>query len=514
VVAVTGPGELELTVRSAGALRRGVDSDLTASSLRVVVTSWRTPYRGWTGRLEPLPGLVDHSVRLPERGRGEAVVTLSLAEPVPLRRIIAATRPALEPVHATVGTPARRAVTVDAPAGPAVEVDATAANPKGRERYGGRLVAGRLVLSGDGASWEVVRSSDSVTVVAGRTGEPLDDRQAAALARVDVASYHRCGAAPDRHGEAVGGSPGGAASGAQGSVEVPPAARAWVLAQLAMTGLVLHDPDPPVELAAELACLLRAPLPGPDADPAAWELRSVRQRRAAMRHHAVGLAARPPPVSALLLTRRPELVAPVVEAMAAQTYPELEIAVGVHGGELPRHLRGRLTGPVVSVPAERNLGQALAELTRAAGGQIVTKVDDDDRYGPEHVWDVVLARHYSGATVAGKGADFVHVEPRDLTVRRGMAAELYTDTVAGGTLTLARADLAAIGGWPPVPRWVDRALLDRVLVAGGLVYRTHPLGFVYTRHGDGHTWQADHDHFLVDPQRTWRGFPPGEEIGW
>jgi hypothetical protein len=169
---------------------------------------------------------------------------------------------------------------------------------------------------------------------------------------------------------------------------------------------------------------------------------------------------------------------------------------------------------VVSVPAERNLGQALAELTRAAGGQIVTKVDDDDRYGPEHVWDVVLARHYSGATVAGKGADFVHVEPRDLTVRRGMAAELYTDTVAGGTLTLARADLAAIGGWPPVPRWVDRALLDRVLAAGGPVYRTHPLGFVYTRHGDGHTWQADHDHFLVDPQRTWRGFPPGEEIGW
>lgn len=283
-----------------------------------------------------------------------------------------------------------------------------------------------------------------------------------------------------------------------------------MLAQLAMTGLVLHAPNPPDLLAPELAARLREPLPDRAADPLVWEVRSVRQRRAALRHHAAGLA-RPPSVSALLVTKRPQLLAAALAAMTAQTYPELEVVVGLHGGELPSGIRP--TGPVVQIPAERNLGEALAETTRAAGGELVTKVDDDDRYGPEHIWDVVMAWHYSGATVAGKGADFVYLEPKDVTVRRRMGAEFYTDAVAGGTLTAARADLAAAGGWPPVPRWVDRALLDQVLAGGGLVYRTHPLGFVYTRHGDGHTWESDLDHFLVDPQRRWDGLPSDSEIG-
>jgi hypothetical protein len=59
----------------------------------------------------------------------------------------------------------------------------------------------------------------------------------------------------------------------------------------------------------------------------------------------------------------------------------------------------------------------------------------------------------------------------------------------------------------------DRALLDRVLADGGLVYRTHGFGFVYTRHGDGHTWDPGLDYFARDPVRTWNGLPPYEEFG-
>ena len=114
--------------------------------------------------------------------------------------------------------------------------------------------------------------------------------------------------------------------------------------------------------------------------------------------------------------------------------------------------------------------------------------------------------HYSGATVVGKGAEFVYVEPRDRTVRRRMGSELYSGVVAGGTMLLSRGDLEAVGGWRPMPRSVDRGLLDRVLNAGGLVYRTHGFGFVYTRHGDGHTWDPGVDYFLHDPRRAGPGF--------
>jgi hypothetical protein len=422
---------------------------------------------------------------------------------------------------------ARPAPPLTSPEGAGVVVDATGANPQGRHRYGRRLPTGRLVLAAGGGAgaigWRIARVPDGTTVVAGRVGDPLERHQSAVLAELGVVRP-----APEGIGAEGSGSPAPEGIGAESTVaarepEASPLAWAHLLVQLAMTGVVVHAPDlPPAvtdRLAPELAGLVAAPLPARGGDPLEWEIRSVRQRRAAMRHHAAGFApgppaTRPPPVSAVLVTKRPQLVAPAVAALAAQTYPELEIVVGRHGhegalGDLPggREIR------VVSIPAERNLGEALAEATAAASGTLITKVDDDDRYGPEHVWDLVLARHYAGATVAGKGAELVYLEPKDLTVRRRMAAETYTDTVAGGTITLARDDLAAVGGWPAVPRWVDRALLDRVLGEGGQVYRTHPLGFVYTRHDNGHTWEAELDHFVHDAQRKWRGLPPYQEFG-
>lgn len=374
------------------------------------------------------------------------------------------------------------------PASGPVAVAATAANPRGRHRYGHRLPRTRLRLVTGGAGevrWEAVRIPDGTVLVAGRAGDPLDQRQAAVLRELGTVTAGPAAAAPPAY--------------------------AHVLVQLAMTGVIVHAPDLPAaaaeRLAPELAGLLRAPLPGRHTDPLEWEIRSVRQRRAAMRHHA-GLA--PPRVTAVLVSKRPRLVGPALAACATQTYPELEIVLGTHGFEVPP------PGPgvrVVPIGAGRNLGEALAEASAAATGTLVTKVDDDDRYGPEHIWDLVLAHHYSGATVVGKGAELVYLAPKDLTVRRRMAAEIGTDTVAGGTIMLARDHLAALGGWPAVPRWVDRALLDRALGDGGTVYRTHPLGFIYTRHGDGHTWEADLSRFQVGARRTWRGLPPYPEFG-
>ena len=395
-----------------------------------------------------------------------------------------------------------------------VSADATTANPLGRQRYGRHLPAGRLrlVAGTGGAWWQIGRGAPPtarfVVVVAGRVGGPLDEPQAAVLR--ELGAVHL-----------AGGWDGG----------MPPVAAATAIVQLAMTGVVLHAGELPGDvaplLAPELSALVLDPLPGRDADPLEWEIRSVRQRRAALRHHATGLAAPAaagaaptplPAVTAVLLTRRPHQLARVVRELAGQTYPDLEIVVGLHGVDLPAAVRDGLTAQprpfhLVRVAASRNFGEALGEATRRAGGSVVTKVDDDDRYGPEHVWDLVLARHYSGAALVGKGAEFVHVEPRGMTVRRRMGAELFTDVVAGGTILVARDDLEAVGGWSPVDRSVDRDLLDRVLGAGGRVYRTHPLGFIYTRHAGGHTWETGLDYFLRDPLRRWRGLPRHDEFG-
>ncbi|MEV0157510.1 hypothetical protein AB0H57_27815 [Micromonospora sp. NPDC050686] len=565
------PGEL--TVATVGELARhalGTPDAPGVRELRVVVERWQAPRPGWSGRLGPLPGLLGHQLSLPRAGTGPAQVSVTLADPLPPHRVVAAVLDTLRPT-AALPTPGAADLAVDgglpgwlspgavtrAPAGPEpgdapvrpydlrllpagadvpaeppagrlnvpaarltgdltgvttatggplVLVDAGAANPIGRNKYGAKMPTGRLLIDAvDGTPrWRITTGEQ--TVVAGRVGDPLDGRQSAVLR--DLGSVT-------------------APAGAGGP------ALAATVAQLAMTGLLVHAPDLPAEVAEllgpELAGLTVAAPPGPDADPIDRELASIRQRRAALRRHATALAlprataaypalARPPSVTALLMTRRPERLVVALRDLTGQTYPELEVVVGLHGVELPPEVAAAVAAcplpvQVVTVAGDVCFGEALAEITRYARGTLVTKVDDDDRYGVEHVWDLVLARHYSGATVVGKGAEFVYLEPRDLTVRRRMASEFYDDVVAGGTMLLSRGDLEAAGGWRPVNRSIDRALLDRVLDAGGLVYRTHGFGFLYTRHGEGHTWDPGLDYFVQNPLRQWTGLPPHETFG-
>jgi hypothetical protein len=562
----------DLLVTSATDLRRWALSPEAAtpvSQMRVVVEEWRAPSPGWSGRLGPLPHLVGHELLLPSSGRGRAEVFVAVGEPVPAELAVLSVLQALDPAASmpvptspdimvngwrpgwlpparalrrrTVGSASPGAgrhdvilVTHDGlehddPTGtdsdqppqlragasgihsdpPLVLVDAASANPSGRRRYDARLPTGvvRLARHESTARWWVESGAgDQPPIVAGVVGEPLDARQREVLANLSSISC----ALP---------------------IDVPSDLCAATIAQLAMTGVLLHTPDLDVGigklLGPELAELLSRPVSSRDGLDR--EIASVRQRRAALRWHATGIgliagsqAALPglshlPGVTALLLTRRTDRLGPVLADLARQTYPELEVVVGFHGVEPTRgdlEAVSRYEGHIemVSVPANVTFGGALGEVTRRARGTLLTKVDDDDRYGAEHVWDLVLAKHYSGATLVGKGAEFVYLARRDRTIRRRMDSEVYDGYVAGGTMLVARGDLEAVGGWRPVKRSVDRTLIDRLLAAGGLVYRTHGFGYIYTRHDEGHTWEVSLEQFERDAMRTWAGLPPYGEF--
>ncbi|MFY1673528.1 glycosyltransferase [Plantactinospora sp. WMMB334] len=397
-----------------------------------------------------------------------------------------------------------------------VLLDAEYAVPIGRYGpFGADAPRAELTFSAgpDGGGWRI-RGPEPLDR-SGRLDRPwLDERTWAALAGIGVLD---CPSVPGRR----------------------PRAEAALLLHLALAGVLVRAPGLPpactAHLSDEVVELLRAPLPdrpvtGPDPD-LEWEVRAVRQRRAALRRHARGFAlprlaaatfpglGALPSVSVLLVTRRLEHVLDAVRAVAAQTYPELEIVLCLHGVGLPAGLRRRLAGygrpvEVVEVPAGRSFGEALVAATARARGTLVTKFDDDDTYGPEHVWDLVLARHHSGATMVGKAAEFVHLGALDITVRRDAGApESFAPIVAGGTILIGRGDLAEVGGWRPVPRSVDRGLIDRVRRAGGLVYRTHPLGYVYRRRPAGHTWDPGLEYFLRDGGAQWTGLPRHAEFG-
>ncbi|MEV0718762.1 hypothetical protein [Asanoa sp. NPDC050611] len=538
VIVASTPGQLrELLARpSSAAPVRGV---------RIHV-HWQALRPGWSGAVDPLPRLRRHKVSLPLRRRGLASVTFALHEPLPLRDVVRSALNALVPVR-RLPMPASPDVAATGGVLPAFLPPAARVGPLPPPD---EIRPTDVLLTGDPAADPALAGAVLVS----------DRSQAGGVVLLDAIRINPCGR-PDRTAAGaltlVLGEPRSGPTVRSGpldgigldhlTIEIvrrqatvdatglagwsgDPTAAAALLVQIAATGAVLRAPDlPPAVtklLAPELAALLDEPT---TADPVALEAQSIRQRRAALRGHAAELvlprlAAFPqlralPTVSALLMTRRPDILLPVLDALEKQSYPELEIVVGVHGCPPPPALSAwvaRCARPVqvVEVPAGVDFGTGLGVVTARSHGSLVTKVDDDDTYGPEHVWDLVLARHYSGATMVGKGAEFVHLEERGETIRRRFGhPESYAESVAGGTILIGRGDLENAGGWRPVPRSVDLGVITRVRADGGLIYRTHPFGYVYHRRERGHTWDPGQQYFVDQAVTSWPGLPPYAEFG-
>ena len=251
------------------------------------------------------------------------------------------------------------------------------------------------------------------------------------------------------------------------------------------------------------------------------ESHSVELRRTAMREVCVSDPLRrsapwsslvgPPTVSVVMATRRPDFLEHALGQLEDQSYPSMEVIVVLHGDAFPESVDSRLAEvesvnlEVIRVSGDLVFGQALNVGISRTNGVIVTKWDDDDWYGRDHVWDLVLALEYSGADLVGKAAEFVYVAELDITVRRfPEGADTVSRTIAGGTLAAGRDTLKAIGGFPPVPRFVDQGLLARLVDRGGVPFRTHGYGYLLNRHGE-HTWSIDTDYFLDASFRQWRG---------
>jgi hypothetical protein len=254
------------------------------------------------------------------------------------------------------------------------------------------------------------------------------------------------------------------------------------------------------------------------------EQASIAQRRRALRHHGAwyvwrelavraGLVEPPAPsISVLLSTNRPDHLLEAVGRVDRQHHPRLELIVALHGDgfgdNVPSRLRRATSRPVTVLrqPADRPLGAVLNAATAAASGQLIAKMDDDDLYDADHLTDLVEALRYSGATLVGKGSEYVYLEEVDTTVRRlPRGAESTNRNVAGGTLMLARDDLQRVGWWQQVPQSVDQRLVDDVTRGGGRLHRTHGAGFILYRRDGGHTWQASADYFLRQAVAQWRG---------
>lgn len=313
-----------------------------------------------------------------------------------------------------------------------------------------------------------------------------------------------------------------------------PAAHArWLLAAIASGVPVLPLAPLPGPVAGLLGDVVVATLasvtPDDVADPDLRERASVLQRRAVLAQHTSAarlrqladdlglLAPRPRSVTIVMATNRERFLDHACRQIARQDWPRLEVVVVTHGARAPAtvrqvvdaHLGDRPT-TLRHVTEQWTLGDALNVGVELAGGELVTKFDDDDFYSPAHVTELVQALDHSAADVVGKAAEFVHLAQTSTTLRRwGRGGERYSATLAGGTLLFRRDVWRDLAGFPRVDLGEDRGIVEDVRAAGGTTYRCHPYGYLLQRHGQ-HAWSVDDQAFLDDAVAT----RPGPAHDW
>ena len=300
--------------------------------------------------------------------------------------------------------------------------------------------------------------------------------------------------------------------------EADPAVRAGALAAAAATGAVVDAADD-IGLGPWLGEKLLALMSDRDrmesADARLREALSIDMQREALRTHSLRARARQvvaaagqeaplPKISVLLATKRPERLEAAVVSVAGQTYPNIELILAPHGPGFTDEAIARaveMAGCRVRVAraeAREPLGAVLNAAVAASTGALLAKLDDDDYYSPDHLWDLVLAHEYSQAELVAKGAEYVYIASQDRTLRvfsRRGERYLGHPLVAGGAMLISRHHLDQAGGWRRIPRDVDTGLAQDVTTIGGRIYRTHGRGYLRVRHGDSHTWEIDESSF-------------------
>lgn len=233
--------------------------------------------------------------------------------------------------------------------------------------------------------------------------------------------------------------------------------------------------------------------------------------------HDVGLAASPrvarPSVTALVSTNRPQRLEQVLQAVGAQEAVPVQLALLTHGFEVDHddlRVRAKDAGiddlVLLVAGSDVPLGTCLDRLVRAADGDVVAKMDDDDLYGPQYLSDQLYAMTYSGAEVVGKQAHYLYLEGLDATVLRSPDREhRFTHTVAGPTI-VARRDLASAVPFRALARGEDTAFLRDVVESGARVYSADRFNFVQRRSSTrAHTWPVSDAELLASGQVAFYG---------
>lgn len=192
-----------------------------------------------------------------------------------------------------------------------------------------------------------------------------------------------------------------------------------------------------------------------------------------------------------------EYLGHILDYLTAQQGVNICPIIGTHGFSAPETARQRAAALGIEV-------------------EYVTKMDDDDLYGPYYLSEALHALQYSGAEMVGKHSRFIYLGNRDLTVLRFANKEnRFSNFISGSTIFTRERTFKTIK-FAEKRCGEDSDLLRRLLRQGGRIYSTSRLGFVLVRDGSqgsaDHTHQADSTEFIKASREIYVGHPDEREI--
>ncbi len=186
--------------------------------------------------------------------------------------------------------------------------------------------------------------------------------------------------------------------------------------------------------------------------------------------------------------------------MARQKHRNLELILVLHGlsedADVVRDKALAAGIPAVKVlhaPPHFTLGEVLNHGILQAEGELISKMDDDNLYGPNYLWDLVRVFDYADAELTGKGAHYTYFPDTNTTVYRLPGLEnRYTHPGPGRDHPGQGPTCSAPTPSRPSTRARTPRLVRRLKEDGVRIYSADRFNFVYMRGSDAsqHTWQA------------------------
>lgn len=233
-----------------------------------------------------------------------------------------------------------------------------------------------------------------------------------------------------------------------------------------------------------------------------------------------------PKISVVTSSCRPAYVDNVVNNVARQSWPEVELIYVAHstgksgagkhessdssvGSSVECqisetrfatlcHEAGITQFQYLRAGSGETLGQALNRAILKASGRYVAKFDDDDIYWDHYLEDSFNALRFSRADVVGKKATYVWLGAEKKMILRNEEAEhAWVTSVSGATL-FADVETFRRYRFSHLNRGEDTDFLERILIGGGRIYSADRFNFVLNRHTDHHAWKAADQEFLRD----------------